>query len=191
MATFHSLKLSAILGLAANNACISGDIYYSTDTMEVFIAATDGSVAPLAGILMSGGITGTQGPSGAQGQTGNVGPTGATGAQGEQGIQGEIGPQGPAGEGSSNNLTIQSGNYQTLLTDNCVLCPGTVAQQIMLRTAGITAGQIFTVTVLSTATAVVTVVSQSGELIENESSAELYAGDSIDFCWSGTYWVAQ
>jgi hypothetical protein len=60
-----------------------------------------------------------------------------------------------------------------------------------LLSTGISAGQSFTVTVLGTATATVTVVSQHGETIENESSAELFAGDSMDFVWTGANFVVQ
>jgi hypothetical protein len=177
MAVFHSLKYSAILALAANNACVPGDLYYACDDHNLYICATDGSVAPAAGIIMSGGITGEPGPAGA--------------ASTVPGPQGEIGPQGPDGEGASSNLTIQSGNYSTVADDGTVLCTGAVAQTITLLSTGISAGQKFTVTALSTATATVTVVSENAETIENEDSTELYCGDSADFCWTGSNWVVQ
>src|SRR5271163_3232616 len=115
MAVFHSLKYSAILALAAKNACVPGDLYYACDDQNLYICATDGSVAPAAGIIMSGGITGEPGP---------AGPAST--------VPGPQGPQGPAGEGASSNLTIQSGNYQTVANDGTVLCTGAIAQTITL-----------------------------------------------------------
>jgi hypothetical protein len=166
MAVFHSLAYNAILSLAQRvpSGIVPGDCYFANDRAELFVAATDGALVPFTSIIMSGNITGAPGPTG---------------------------PQGPAGESASSNLAIQSGNYQTLATDGTVLCTGAVAQTITLLATGIFAGQKFTVTVLSTATATVTVASQNAETIENEDSADLYAGDSADFCWTGSDWVIQ
>jgi hypothetical protein len=165
--TFHSLKYSAILALAQRvpSGIVSGDCYFSCDTLQLFVAATDGALVPFSSIIMSGNITGEPGPAG---------------------------PQGPAGEGASSNLTFQSGNYQTVADDGTVLCTGAVAQTITLLATGISDGQKFTVTVLSTAIATVSVVSQNGETVEDDAEgAALYAGDSMDFVWTGSDWVVQ
>jgi hypothetical protein len=159
------------MALAAASQTISGDLYYSTDTQEVFIAATDGSVAPVAGILMQGGITG------------QPGLAGATGPQGPQG------PVGPAGSGTS-SVAFENGDYTTLSTDDTMLCGGSVVQNITLLTDGIPVGKVYTVTLLVTANKA-NIVSQHGELIMGESSALLYEGDSADFLWDGTGWVIQ
>jgi hypothetical protein len=176
MAVFHSLSYAQILGLAQRvpSGIVPGDCYFANDQASLYVAATDGSLVPFTSIIMSGNITGEPGPAGP-----------------ESTVPGPQGPQGPAGEGASSNLTIQSGNYQTVADDGTVLCTGAVAQTITLLSTGISAGQKFTVTVLSTATATVTAVSQNGETIENEDSAELYCGDSADFCWTGTNWIVQ
>jgi hypothetical protein len=173
MAVFHSLAYNAILSLAQRvpSGIVPGDCYFANDRAELFVAATDGALVPFSSIIMSGNITGEPGP---------VGPASTV-----------PGPQGPAGESASSNLTIQNGNYQTVADDGTVLCTGSVAQTITLLSTGISAGQKFTVTVLSTATATVAVASQNGEAIENEDSAELYCGDSADFCWTGSNWVVQ
>jgi hypothetical protein len=177
MATFHSLSYAQIQGLAQRvpTGIVAGDLYFDNVGLQLFLAATDGALVPATNIIMSGNITGTPGPAGAAST-----------------VPGPQGPHGPAGEGATSNLTIQSANYSTLATDNTVLCTGAVPQTITLLATGISAGQKFTVTVLSTAVATVSVVSQHGETIEGDTGgAALYAGDSADFVWTGANWILQ
>jgi len=75
MADFHSLPSSQI---PAGGAGVSGDLYYATDTKQLFVCA-EGFLFPVSGI-MSGGIQlGPAGPQGVQGNPGAPGiPTGET-----------------------------------------------------------------------------------------------------------------
>jgi hypothetical protein len=177
MSVFHSLSYAQIQGLAQRvpTGIVAGDCYFANDTLQLFIAATDGSLVPFTNIILSGNITGEPGPAGA--------------ASTVPGPQGPVGPAGPSSEG---NFSIQSGDYQTLATDGTVLCTGAVAQMITLLTDGISAGQVFTVTVLITATAQILVTSQHGEQIQAQSEpVALYNGDSLSFCWNGSGWILQ
>jgi hypothetical protein len=106
MVTFHSLKYAAIQGLATKGAIVVGDLYYANDTQELYLACTDGSIAPLSSLILSGNIQGTPG---GDGPTGAPGATGATGA---------TGPQGPAGSGE---LAADSDVSLTTLADGEVL----------------------------------------------------------------------
>src|SRR6266513_5496453 len=88
---------------------VSGDIYYGNDDHFLAIAATDGHLIGLDGVILNGNITGTPGatgPTGSQGEQGNdgpqgpqgqQGPAGATGAQGQTGRQGATAPARVAG----------------------------------------------------------------------------------------------
>jgi hypothetical protein len=174
MAVFHSMTKNAIMATAAAGQTVSGDLYFATDFSELYIAATDGSVAPVAGILMQGGITGEPGP---------AGPAST--------VPGPQGPIGPAGAGSTNNVAVESGDYTAPTTVNTILCTGAVIQNITLTTDGLTVGQIYTVTVLITAKQV-NVVAQHGEAIEGDTGgAILFRGDSAGFMWTGSGFVIQ
>lgn len=194
MSVFHSLSYRSLQGLVTVGGVVAGDLYYANDTQQLYIACTDGSIAPTTSIIMSGSIVGTPGAEGVTGATGQQGPAGAngsTGATGATGATGPTGPQGPAGAGATSNFTAQPGNYTSAITDNTIFANGTVNQTITLTTTGLTAGQVITVSVVVTQTAVVTVQSQNGETIEGEGSAALYGGDSLDLCWTGSSWIVQ
>jgi hypothetical protein len=96
MAVFHSLPYEQIQRLATAGSIVAGDLYYANDTLQLFIAATDGALVPAANIILSGSIVGQ---AGGDGPTGPTGPEGATGAAGATGATGATGPQGPAGSG--------------------------------------------------------------------------------------------
>ena len=189
---------------------VPGDVYYETTSRMVYLVLSDNRLWNIAGLLTPYGTPvvgpqgpmgpsgdfGPQGPQGPAGPPGPLGPTGLEGATGETGATGPAGPQGPQGPagggGGSTNLTIQTGDYQTVATDGTVVCPGTSTQTITLLTDGIVAGQVFTVTVLITATNPVSVVSQHGETIEgDDEGAILYAAQSCDFVWTGSDWLVQ
>jgi|SRR5271155_126291 len=66
MSVFHSLPYAAILGLAQRvpSGIVPGDVYFSVDTLQLMVAATDSSLVPFNNLIMSGNITGTPGPCG-------------------------------------------------------------------------------------------------------------------------------
>lgn len=176
MATFHSLSYQGILSLVQSGKIVTGDLYFANDTGTLFLACTDG-ISNIS-LIMTGQISG---------EVGAVGLTGATGPQGPQGATGATGPTGPQGAGANQNVTTQSGDYVTAITDKTILCDGTGTQAITLNTTGLVAGSVYTVTV--TGTAIVTVTPQSGQ-IESEASATAYEGDSLDFLFDGTnFWI--
>ena len=105
MAIFHSMPFDQF----PSNP-VPGDIYYDTTHLKSYIAATDGSLVPMDGIILSGSIKGqvgaqgiqgpageqgNDGPQGPQGERGSTGPPGPAGATGPQGAQGQEGPTGP------------------------------------------------------------------------------------------------
>lgn len=66
----------------------NGNLWFNTDSGDLFIYFSDGSSAGWLQIF---------GPAGPIGATGSLGATGATGSQGTQGIQGTTGPLGSTG----------------------------------------------------------------------------------------------
>src|SRR6266481_9746613 len=90
MAQFHSM---AVRNFPASP--VPGDIYYGSDDHSLYIAASDGHLIGMDGIILNGSITGT---AGAQGSTGPVGEQGNDGPQGPQGQQGPAGTTGPQGQ---------------------------------------------------------------------------------------------
>jgi hypothetical protein len=172
VATFHSLSERAILALLNSSGLVAGDLYFSTDENNLYLACTntDGGVGiALTGMIATGNIQ--LGFSGAQG------PTGATGATGPQG------PKGDPGSGSENNIATESGDYTAPITIQTILCSGTGAQQITLTTTGLASGSVYVVTV--TGKGPVTVIPQTG-LINGQANVQLLANDSASFCFDGT-----
>jgi hypothetical protein len=79
MAQFHSMRYNQILLLAQAGQIVPGDVYMANDTAQLYLAATDGSIVPMASLIFSGiisGETGAPGPAGPQGPTGATGPAG-------------------------------------------------------------------------------------------------------------------
>lgn len=193
MAQFHSLSYNQLQGLVNAGGVVAGDLYYANDRQQLFVAVSDGSIFPTS-MILTGNIVGTpgaEGASGAQGPQGSTGATGLDGATGATGATGPTGPQGPAGAGATSNFTVQPGDYTSSIEDNTIFCNGTGDQQITLTTTGITAGKVYTVSVVVTQTGTITVISQNGEQIEGEADAALFGGDSIDLAWTGTNWILQ
>lgn len=111
MSQFHSQLFSE---LPTDGNAIAGDVYYTTDTQQLYAGVIGGGLVPLSALLAGGvsfppGIPGPAGPQGPQGPPGaggpsgpqgNGGPPGQTGAQGVGGPPGEsiVGPQGPIGD---------------------------------------------------------------------------------------------
>ena len=89
-----------------------GDMWFNTDTGNVFVYITDGSSSYWIEPFGPQGATGADGVSGINGATGPTGPTGATGEQGIQGVTGATGPVGDYVE-SINGLTGQVVNITT------------------------------------------------------------------------------
>lgn len=76
MAQFHSLTRKDFPPLSAG---VVGDVYFATDTRELFIALGGGGLVPLDGLLAGNGPVGPQGPAGVAGPIGPQGPAGPTG----------------------------------------------------------------------------------------------------------------
>jgi hypothetical protein len=77
-----------------------GDLYFSSDTRETFIALGDGRLFPLAGLLSvaPGAGVGPQGPQGERGPAGSDAKPAVDGRDGKPGIQGPAGPAGKDGK---------------------------------------------------------------------------------------------
>lgn len=62
---------------------IPGDVYYCTDTKEIFLCAAlpSPNMVPFTGLL-SGGFSLATGPAGPEGRTGPTGPVGPRGPEG-------------------------------------------------------------------------------------------------------------
>jgi hypothetical protein len=94
MAEFHSLRKQ---DFPQTGAATVGDIYFATDTRELFISIGGGGLVPMDGLL-SGPSFGEPGPKGDPGPAGpSGGPPGPTGPSGPSGPSGPVGPVGPAG----------------------------------------------------------------------------------------------
>ncbi len=184
MATFHSLKYAAILSLLNSSGLVAGDLYFSTDQSTLYLACTntDGAVGiAQTGLILTGNIQ-----LGFNGNAASIAGTAVVGTpqagdvlvfNGENWI-----PQAESG-GQTNNVTTQSGNYSTAITDDTIFCNGTEPQAITLTTTGLKAGHVYTVKVIGGSSA--TVVAESG-LIDGEDAVELFASDSADFQFDET-----
>ena len=75
----------------------NGNLWFSTDTGDLFIYFSDGSSAGWLQIFGPAGPVGATGSLGATGATGSIGSTGATGTQGNIGLTGATGVQGATG----------------------------------------------------------------------------------------------
>jgi collagen triple helix repeat protein len=95
MAQFHSMPYNKLLILAQAGQIVPGDVYMANDTAQLYLAATDGSIVPMASLIFSGIISGEAGAPGPQGPQGPAGATGSTGSTGATGATGPAGPQGP------------------------------------------------------------------------------------------------
>ncbi len=93
MAKLFSTKLHRLPSKAT-----PGDVYFCTDSKDLFLAVGDGSLLNVAD-LFSGAVphVRTVGPQGEIGATGAPGPIGLTGQRGERGTDGSPGATGPAG----------------------------------------------------------------------------------------------
>jgi hypothetical protein len=181
MAVFHSMSYSAIQRLVQLGQIIAGDLYFANDQVgssqgNLYIAATDGALVPMASIILSGNITGEPG---AQGSAGPIGPTGATG------------PQGPAGSSATKNVVSVTAAYTTKATDDVLFVNFSAPAQIVLTTDGIVSGKTYTVTMLA-GSAEGLIVAEGGAPIQDQTDqVSLLAGDSVDFCWDAAGFVIQ
>src|SRR5580700_3968498 len=126
MAVFHSTSYAKILALLNSQGLVAGDLYYATDTLNLYLACTnqDSSVGiALTGTIMTGSIE--LGFDGARGNDGPAGPAGPTG------------PQGPAGTGSIKNIHIATANYTTSVSDDVVLANSATPITILITTASL------------------------------------------------------
>lgn len=77
----------------------AGEVFYTTDSKQVFFAIADGSLLSL-GDLLSGAVPHVKvvGPPGEKGDRGDKGDVGLPGQRGEKGTKGDKGDTGPAGK---------------------------------------------------------------------------------------------
>jgi hypothetical protein len=112
MSQFHSLVRS---NLPATGTV--GDIYFCTDTHELFLALGTGGLVLLDSLLSTNYATGNPGPQGPQGPQGAPGPQGVSGPAGPKGdagvpgATGTTGPQGPKGDPGSLNGPVDAGTF--------------------------------------------------------------------------------
>ncbi|SRR6266851_2472742 len=103
MAQFHSSVQRFIDPLITGGGVI-GDVYFATDTHNLYLCLGTGGLALLDSLLSTGyaqgnpGPQGPQGPVGATGAQGSSGPAGPKGDTGAAGANGAAGPQGPKGD---------------------------------------------------------------------------------------------
>lgn len=72
----------------------AGDVFYCTDTGNVYLAVADGTLLDMASLLNPTAAALAVGP---KGEPGIAGAPGARGEKGEKGDKGEVGPEGKAG----------------------------------------------------------------------------------------------
>jgi hypothetical protein len=75
-----------------------GDVYFTVDTGNVYLALGDGTLFNVNDLMAGGGAARVVGPQGEAGPRGEAGPKGETGERGPAGRDGRQGPQGPKGE---------------------------------------------------------------------------------------------
>jgi hypothetical protein len=184
MAVFHSLPYNKIIQLLNGSGLVAGDLYFSTDSSTLYVACTntDGAVGiAQTGLILTGNLQ-----LGFNGNAASIAGAAVVGTpqagdvlifDGESWI-----PQAESG-GQTNNVTTQSGDYSTTITDGTILCNGGAPQTITLTTTGLKSGDVYTVKVIGNSTA--TVQAQSG-LIDGESSFTLYSKDAVDLVFDGT-----
>jgi hypothetical protein len=88
MAQFISMKKQQLIAMASAGQIVAGNLYFSNDTQELFLAVTgtpNAALFPMSSLILTGEYE----------LAGNQGPAGADGAQGP------AGPHGPAGPGIS------------------------------------------------------------------------------------------
>jgi hypothetical protein len=159
MAVFHSTSQAQILALLNSQGLVAGDLYYSTDELNLYLACTnqDGSVGiALTGTIMTGAI--------------------------ELGFNGAVGADGPAGTGSIKNIAVATANYTTAVSDDVVLANSSTPITILVTTASLDKK---ITTIKAIGAGVVTVQPVSGT-IDGQASVTLIKEESLDLQFDGT-----
>ena len=106
MAQFHSTT-QAFINTIIDVGSVLGDVWFATDTGNIYLDLGSGGLTPLDSLLATGRSKGSKGDIGPQGPQGVPGPQGVSGPQGPKGDQGPAGrdgkdgatgPQGPKGD---------------------------------------------------------------------------------------------
>ena len=79
MAQFISLKKQQLIALASGGQITAGNLYFASDTQELFLAVTgepNAALFPMSSLILTGQyeLAGAPGPAGATGATGPQGP---------------------------------------------------------------------------------------------------------------------
>jgi len=175
--TFHSMKSAQILGLLNSSGLVASDLYYATDTQQLYVACTNqDSTVGIAetGMILTGDI--------------ELGFNGAVGAQGEQGEQGEQGIQGPPGTGSLEVVGVYTSSSNVPITVTAAFANSSSAITLTIVTASLTTGQV--TNVKNIGLGVCSVVGASGNIDGQSASVDLLTDDSISLLWDGTnFWL--
>jgi hypothetical protein len=81
MAQFISLKKQQLLAQASAGQIVAGNLYFASDTQELFLAVTgepNPALFPMSSLILTGQyeLAGNPGPAGADGERGPAGPQG-------------------------------------------------------------------------------------------------------------------